>query len=241
MVIPAKDEAERIGATVASAATIPGVDLVVMVDDGSRDDTAARARQAGAVVTRHPRNRGKGAAMQTGAATVARLEAEGRHDGAPRALLFVDADLAETAAACAPLTVPVLAGEVDMTIAVLPPQKAAGGRGRVVRTARAGIEAATGFSPRQPLSGMRAFTRAAFEAALPLAPGWGVETGLTIDVLRAGLTVREIPCDLRHRPSPATFTGARHRAAQLRDVLRALHARGVLVPVVRDRLSHRGR
>ena len=136
VVIPAKDEAERIAATVTAAASIPGVDLVVVVDDGSSDTTQHLARDAGAVVVRHQRNRGKAAAMETGAHAVAAARGQpgGGADGQPpRALLFVDGDLAGTAANTAPLTVPVLAGEADMTIAVLPAQSApGGGRGLVV-------------------------------------------------------------------------------------------------------------
>ena len=66
VIIPARNEADRIQATVTAAVGIPVVALVVVVDDGSKDGTAAVARQAGAVVTRHARNRGKGAAMETG-------------------------------------------------------------------------------------------------------------------------------------------------------------------------------
>lgn len=222
--VPAKDEAERVGATVRAALSIEGVDLVVVVDDGSTDRTQHLAREAGATVVRHSRNRGKAAAMQTGAAAVAARE---RADGTgPRALLFVDADLAGTATNTAPLAVPVLAGEVDMTIATLPAQSApGGGRGLVVDLARRGIEQAVGFTAAQPLSGMRCLTREAYEAVLPLAAGWGVETALTIDVLRAGLRVQEVPCDLQHRVSGRDLRGQLHRAAQYRDVARALAAR----------------
>ncbi len=224
VVVPAKDEAERVAATVRSALSIQGVDLVVVVDDGSSDRTQHLAREAGATVVRHLRNRGKAAAMQTGAASVAaREQADGT---APRALLFVDADLAGTAANTAPLAAPVLAGEADMTIAVLPAQSApGGGRGLVVDLARRGIQQATGFTPAQPLSGMRCLTREAYDAALPLASGWGVETALTIDLLRAGLRVQEVPCDLQHRVSGRDLRGQLHRAAQYRDVARALAAR----------------
>jgi hypothetical protein len=228
VVIPAKDEAARIAATVRAASTIPGADLVVVVDDGSRDDTATVARAAGADITRHERNRGKGAAMQTGAAYVARHEVSlvGVGGAPPRALLFVDADLAESAAATQPLTVPVLAGQADMTIAVLPPQRqAGGGHGFVVRLARQGVERATGWKPTQPLSGMRCLTREAFDAALPLAAGWGVEVGLTIDLLRKGLRVLEVPCDLHHRVTGRDLRAQLHRAAQYRDVWRTLLVR----------------
>ncbi|WP_461024489.1 glycosyltransferase family 2 protein [Thalassiella azotivora] len=225
VVVPAKDEADRIAATVGSARTIPGADLVVVVDDGSTDGTAAAAREAGAVVVEHPRNRGKAAAMETGAAAVAVLEqAHARPE--PRALLFVDADLGETAVNTAPLTEPVLAGEADMTIAVLPKQATpGGGRGLVVNLARKGVVQATGWTPTQPLSGMRCLTREAFEAALPLARGWGVETALTIDLLQRGYRVTEVPCDLHHRVTGTDLRAQLHRAAQYRDVARALVAR----------------
>jgi len=225
VVIPAKDEADRIASTVRAAAAIPSVDLVVVVDDGSHDQTAQVARAAGADVTRHERNRGKGATMQTGAAYVARHEAAlvGVDGSPPRALLFVDADLGDSARNTAALTEPVLAGAADMTIAVLPPQEQpGGGRGFVVRLARDGIEKATGWTATQPLSGMRCLTREAFGAALPLAAGWGVEVGLTIDLLGKGLRVLEVPCDLHHRVTGRDLRSQLHRAAQYRDVQRAL-------------------
>jgi len=74
---------------------------------------------------------------------------------------------------------------------------------------------------------MRCLTREAFEAATPLAHGWGVETGMTIDLLRRGFRVVEVPCDLRHRPSGSDWKGQLHRAAQYRDVQLAVNARRV--------------
>jgi glycosyltransferase involved in cell wall biosynthesis len=230
-VVPAKDEAERIAATVRAVRGIPGVDVVVVVDDGSRDETARLAREAGAVVARHHRNRGKAAAMTTGAAVVAerdraRAVAHGPASGLPpHHLLFVDADLQYSAAQLGALVAPVADGDADMTIAVLPPQASAAGHGFVVRLARGGIRQLTGWDPAQPLSGMRCLTRPAFAAATPLARGWGVETGLTIDVLSQGLRVLEVPCELHHRATGRDWRGQLHRAAQYRDVWLALAAR----------------
>ncbi|MFC7404259.1 glycosyltransferase family 2 protein [Georgenia alba] len=233
VVIPAKDEAERIAATVRAARAIPHVDLVLVVDDGSEDDTQHAARRAGAVVVRHSVNRGKASAMETGASVVAMRDVEG---AAARLLLFIDADLAETAVATSPLVPPVVAGTADCTIAVLPPQPGAGGRGIVTGLARKGIERATGWHATQPLSGQRCLTREAFDAATPLARGWGVETGMTIDLLVSGFTVQEVPCDLRHRASKNDLAGQLHRGAQYRDVTLAIGARrvrGVRVPTSR--------
>jgi len=222
VVIPAYDEADRIAATVSAAAALPAVDLVLVVDDGSRDGTAPAARRAGAAVLRHARNRGKGAAMETGAEGVRLLD---ERDGRPRHLLFLDADLGATAAHAGPLTGPVLDGRADITIAVFRTTVKLGGHGLVVRLSGAGIRRATGWQPAQPLNGQRCLTRAAFEAARPLARGFGAETGLTIDLMRKGLRVTEVEVDLAHRATGTDLRAQAHRARQLADVAWALATR----------------
>lgn len=230
MIIPAKDEADRIAATVEAARELPGADLVVVVDDGSSDGTGRVAREAGARVVRHSRNRGKGAAMETGAEAV-RLLDDGRDQ--PRHLLFLDADLADTARDAAPLVQPVRAGDADMTVAVFSTTVKLGGHGFVVRLSREGIRRATGWEPEAPLNGQRCLTRAAFDAALPLAAGFGVETALSIDLLRQGFRVREVEVPLAHRATGADWRAQLHRGRQFRDVARALAVRE---PAVERRL-----
>ncbi|HEY7485652.1 MAG TPA: glycosyltransferase [Streptosporangiaceae bacterium] len=224
VIIAAKDEQDRIGATAQAARQLPGVDLVIVVDDGSADATARLAEGAGATVIRHGRNRGKGAAMESGAEAIRVLE---RHEGrdTPRHLLFLDADLAETAKAAAPLIDPVRAGAADMTIAVFTSIVKLGGHGFVVRLSRDGIKRATGWDATQPLNGQRCLTRAAFEAGRPLAAGFGVETALTIDLLRKGFRVVEVEVPLAHRATGTDWRAQVHRAKQFRDVARALAIR----------------
>ncbi|MFE3449706.1 glycosyltransferase family 2 protein [Nonomuraea sp. NPDC059194] len=229
VVIPAKDEADRIGATVAAAMDLPGVDLVVVVDDGSTDQTGRVARAAGARVVRHSRNRGKAGAMESGAEAVRLLDGP-----TPRHLLFLDADLGDTARAASALVEPVRAGEADMTIAVFATRVKLGGHGIVVRLARDGIKRASGFTTAQPLNGQRCLTREAFEAARPLAHGFGVETALTIDLVRKGFRVVEVEVDMAHRATGTDWRAQLHRARQLRDVARALAVRE---PVIRDNLA----
>jgi hypothetical protein len=224
VVIPARNEYDRIHATVRAAARIPGVDIVVVVDDGSADGTASAAASAGAIVTRHARRRGKAAALETGAETVRVVEAEratSRHRG-PRHLLFLDADLGETAERAWPLAEPVLAGQADMTIAVFTERVRRGGHGLVLGLAGAGTERIAGWRPAEPLNGQRCLTRAAFEAARPLAPGWGAETGMTIDLLRKGMRIVEVTVPLAHRATGSDLSSQLHRAHQLVDVARAL-------------------
>src|SRR5260370_36848510 len=207
VVIPARNESDQMGATVRAAVRIPGVDIVVVVDDGSSDGTGSEGAVAGAMVVRHPRNRGKAAAMETGAEAVRVIEAERAAAAGTAAnvvpgsrhLLFLDADLAETAAEAGPLAGPVMAGRADMSIAVFSARVKRGGHGLVMGLSGAGIERATGWRPTEPLNGQRCLTRAAFEAARPPASGWGAETGLTIDLLRMGVPGAEAQVPLRHR------------------------------------------
>jgi glycosyltransferase involved in cell wall biosynthesis len=229
VIIPAKNEAERIRATVNAASKLAGADIVVVVDDGSDDDTAAIAAAANAHVVRHASNRGKAAAMETGAEAVRLIESGAAGPAVtgsgPRHLLFLDADLADSAVNAGPLAVPVRAGTADMTIAIFTSRVRRGGFGVVIATAGAGIKRSIGWRPAQPLNGMRCLTRAAFEAALPLAAGWGAETGMTIDLARKGLRITEVEVQLSHRATGNDWRGQVHRLHQLIDVIRALASR----------------
>jgi hypothetical protein len=224
IVIPAKNESDRIQATLKAAAGVPGADMLVVVDDGSIDGTGFVAENAGAIVLRHGRTRGKGAAMETGAEAVGLLE-RGEDRPVPRHLLFLDADLAESAAYGAALVQPVRDGEADMTIAVFSERVRAGGHGFVVALSGSGIRRATGWLPAQPLNGQRCLTRAAFDAARPLAPGWGAETGMTIDLHRLGLRIAEVEVPMAHRATGGDWRAQLHRARQFAGVARALAAR----------------
>jgi hypothetical protein len=162
--------------------------------------------------------------MTSGANAVGLVDQRERRE-CPRHLLFLDADLAESAAQAGPLTDPVRADRADMTIAVFAATVKLGGHGLVVGLSGAGIRRAVGWQPAQPLNGQRCLTRAAFEAARPLARGWGVETALTIDLLRQGFRVTEVEVELAHRATGTGLGAQLHRAHQLADVARALAVR----------------
>jgi glycosyltransferase involved in cell wall biosynthesis len=214
VLIPAYNEAERIAATVEAARSLPPVAEDVVIDDGSTDETGSVAERAGARVIRLEQNQGKAAALMAGGKV-----AEGEF------LLLLDADLGATAREAEKLLGPVLSGEFAMSVATFPvvPGRG-GGAGIVVRTARGGIQRATGRVMAAPLSGQRCLSRAAWDAAQPLAPGFGVETAMTIAVLRAGLSVVEIETRMDHRVTQNDWRGRLHRLRQLRDVLWALRS-----------------
>lgn len=225
-IVPAKDEADVVGATVSALSTLPDVALVVVVDDGSEDATGDIAAAYGAIVVRHPVNRGKAAALETGVARLA--EEESRTGTGEHALLFADADIGETARHLTPLIGRVLIGSADLAVATIPRSSASLGSGRAARLARAQVEAMTGRRIEQPLAGMRCLTREAYADALPLATGWGADAAMLVDVLRAGRRVTEVQVELTHRRARSDIKGRLHRAAQLRDISVALLARRFL-------------
>lgn len=222
VVIPAFNEARRITATVRACRALPGVDLLIVVDDGSADNTQDYARQAGAVVVRHSVNRGKASAMETGTKVAAMRDLK---DGLPRHILFLDADLGETAVEAIALIEILQASQVDCVVASLLNDSKETKPGAVVRLARKGIEKATGWNPLSPMSGQRLLTREAVEAAMPFADGWGVEVGMTLDLLRAGYSIQEVPCDFTHRDAGDDIVGALHRGEQYKDVWLAIQGR----------------
>jgi glycosyltransferase involved in cell wall biosynthesis len=214
--MPAHDEAARVAASVRAALGVAGVDEVVMVDDGSSDDTSGEARRADARVVTLERNVGKGAALNAGLAVV---------DSGLGALLLLDADLGDSASEASLLLGPVLAGAADMTIARFPPTARPGGFGLVKGLARAGISWLGGdFQAEAPLSGQRALSPRAVEALTPFAEGFGVEVTLTVRALRRGFVVTEVPTEMTHAATGRDAAGFLHRGRQFVDVLRSLAA-----------------
>src|SRR5690606_32860013 len=181
----------------------PEVEDVLVVDDGSRDGTAEEARRRGARVVSLPHNAGKGQALMEGLRRV-RAEAVG----------LVDADLEESAVRVAPLLTAVLEGEADLAIGHVDPLYSSRGFGLVKAFAAWGLAGRCGRRFMSPLSGQRTLAQRALRHVLPLAPGWGVEVGMTVDAVRAGLRVVEIPVAIRHRVTGRDWRGVRHRAGQ---------------------------
>ncbi len=214
--VPAHDEAERVGATVRELVHLAGVESVVVVDDGSTDATASVALGAGATVLRIPRRAGKGSAME---GALRRL--------APADIwIFADADLGASASGLSVVLAEVLEGRADLAIAAFP-AAAGGGFGTVKRAAALSIEKLCGFRAGEPLSGQRAISSGCLAAVRPLAGGFGVETAMTIDAVRAGFRVVEVAADLSHRPTGRSLAGFVHRGCQGAHIARAVAARAL--------------
>jgi glycosyltransferase involved in cell wall biosynthesis len=218
VIVTARNEADRLGATLrALREAFPGAELWV-ADDASEDGTAALSQAEGARVIRAPKRLGKG-----GAATLA-AEALLR-EGDP-AVLLADADLGDSAKNLQALVAAVSADPpaADLAIATFS-RKVGGGFGIAVGGARRAIRRTTGRTMEAPLSGQRAMRPGVLTQLVPFAHGFGMEAGMTIDALRAGLRVEELALDLQHRATGKTLGGFAHRAAQARDIARAYASR----------------
>ena len=217
ILIAARDEAERIGATVEELRRRFPEAEVIVTDDGSRDATAAAAEEAGALVLRLP-HRGKGQALTLGE----RVASQGD-------LLLCDADLRGDLS-------PLLDGGADVTIAAFA-RKQGGGFGIAKEAARRLIRLASGYGAQEPLSGQRRLTQRAREAVFPLAAGFGCESAMTADAVNAQLDVRHVQLDLEHRATGRDLQGFLHRGRQLRDIMLAFgpqgrNHRGLRLPLV---------
>lgn len=220
VLIAARDEADRLPATLAALAdAFPGARIVV-ADDGSADATAEVARAAGAEVVRHADAQGKGGAATLAARSV--LDQVSGHDPPP--VLLCDADLGASARRLRALLDAVERGDGDLAVAVFA-RKVGGGFGLAVTSARTLIRRRTGLELQAPLSGQRAMRGEVLARVVPFAPRFGMEVGMTIDAHRAGFRVVEVPLDLEHRATGRTWRGFVHRGRQLRDLLAAYLSR----------------
>ena len=85
VVLPAKNESGAIEATISKILNLKLIDEVLVVNDGSTDNTAELAQKAGARVISHPYSKGNGAAIKTGARNasgeiIVFMDADGQHD-----------------------------------------------------------------------------------------------------------------------------------------------------------------
>ncbi|MDP9477245.1 MAG: glycosyltransferase family 2 protein [Actinomycetota bacterium] len=221
VVIPAKDEEATIGELLdrVSLVRVPGHTLApIVVDDGSTDGTARIARGRGALVVRHPANRGLGAAVRTGLR--AAVEA-----GAP-AVAYLDADLEYFPEDIPRLLEPVLAGRADY---VLGSRFLGGVRGMSLhrRLGNYAFTALLALLTRRRLTdgqtGMRAFSREAARRA-EIIHDYNYAQVLTLDLLQKGMRVEEVPIRYRLREHGESFVSWSYPAKVLPAIWRELRS-----------------
>ena len=213
-----------------AAAALPGVlervkqaapgAMTVVVDDGSDDDTAAVAACAGAVVLRHPRNRGKGRALGTGleaavaagAAVVVTMDADGQHP--PEAI---------------PLLVePVATGRADLVVGARARDRGMPA-GRQVSNwlSSALVSRAVGFPVPDSQSGFRAMRRDVAGAVHPRGDRYEFETEFLLLAARAGYRLAAVTVPTVYDGAPSHFRYGADTLAVASVFVR--HWRGVLL------------
>lgn len=218
VLVAARNEADVIGETVTSLRdAFPGA-AVWVADDASDDGTDTFAAKAGARLVRGGRSRGKGGNM------TACAEAMLAGTDLPDTVLVCDGDLGGSAGRLGPLVEAVETGECDLAVASFA-RRVGGGFGFAVGFSAWAIRNRCGAEPDAPISGQRAMKVEVLRATLPFAPGYGMETGMTIDAIRAGYRLREYELDLAHRATGRTLNGFLHRFRQLLDFIRVWWAR----------------
>jgi glycosyltransferase involved in cell wall biosynthesis len=193
IVIPAKNEAGTVGALVTRLrAALPQAEVIV-VDDGSSDDTGALATAAGARVVRHPVSRGNGAAIKAGARAAT-----------GEVLAFMDADGQHAADSLGTLLAQIDAG-YDMAVGARAGSMHASVFRRlanfVYNTLATWI---TGVRILDLTSGFRVARASPFREFLSLLPnGFSYPTTITLAFLRAGYSVAYVPVPVHQRPGNA--------------------------------------
>ena len=213
-IIPAYNEEGRIEKTLQALKSISHASEIIVVNDGSTDQTAEIAKQYADQVISYPFNKGKGYALKQGW-----QEAKGTY------IACLDADLEETAKEILSLIEPIKKGEADVTISIIKPGKKAGA-GIVKKRVQALVYKKTGVKVEAPLSGQRVFHRKWLPLLLNQTyRGFGIETQMTIDLLCAGANYLEIETTMKHREMGRDFKGFYHRLKQWVDIEKQL--RGV--------------
>ncbi|MEN6459832.1 MAG: glycosyltransferase family 2 protein [Syntrophomonas sp.] len=211
VVIPAYNETDRIVDTIQAVKKIDGIAEIIVINDGSTDDTSEKAQGEGVTVIDLNPNRGKGGAMN---AVVPYIKTD--------VVAFLDGDLGAAAGEAGKIIRPVVEGITDLCIASFPPPRKKGGFGIVKGTAAWAIRKVGKIEVTAPLSGQRAMTLKVLKTVTPFHEGYGVELGMSINALLHGFRLMEVPTTMTHKETGRDLRGFIHRGQQFIDVVRVI-------------------
>ncbi|QJA09173.1 glycosyltransferase family 2 protein [Romboutsia sp. CE17] len=216
IIIPAYNEEIRIKDTLESIKGINEINEIIVVDDGSTDKTTKIASEVNSekiIVLKLDKNRGKGYALNYGL-KIAMKNAD--------IIGFLDADLGSSAKEVKKLIDPMISGDADVVIAKFPPAKKKGGLGFVKGLAKNSVLEMTGVELDATLSGQRLFKKEVLEKFDEIPFGYGVEVGMTIDILKHGFKIREVLVNMTHNETGRDLKGFIHRGKQYYHIKKVL-------------------
>lgn len=210
--IPAYNEARFIGSLVLAASHY--VDQVVVVDDGSSDQTVAIAGRAGATVIRHLVNQGKAAAVNTGFAYLRRIR--------PRAVVMLDGDGQHAVEDIPGVLTPILDEAADIVVGSrflgvksdIPVYRQIGQHGLNLAT-----NLASGVRISDTQSGYRAFSARAIDELSFHQGGFSIESEMQFQVRERDLRVVEVPIKVIYA-EPAKRNPFRHGMQVINGIAR---------------------
>jgi len=184
LILPAYNEGAHIEAVVSGAKKY--VDVVYVVDDGSKDDTIEKAKRAGAITIKHPLNLGKAGALKTGIAAALKQNAE--------IIIFMDSDGQHLAEDLPRFIETIESGEADIVIG----GRQGGDKMPFVRNVgNRMLEAATrilfGINVRDIQSGYRAFHAKQYPKLKWRSKNYHADAEMTVRAGKYGLKYKEIP------------------------------------------------
>ena len=216
IIIPAYNEENKIKDTLENIKDIEAISEIIVVDDGSSDNTSKVAKEVKSdkiTVITQDRNRGKGYALNNGL-KVAMKKAD--------IIGFLDADLGSSSKEVSKLIDPILNDEADVIIAKFPPAKKKGGLGFVKGLAKDSVLEMTGVELEATLSGQRLFKKEVLEKFDEIPFGYGVEVCMTIDILKHGYRIKEVLVNMTHSETGRDLKGFIHRGKQYYHIKKVL-------------------
>lgn len=208
IIIPAYNEGERILDTLNGISNLDEIDEIIVVDDGSSDKTYDLAKSINSdkiKCFKLDKNSGKGYALNFGLKNISK---EANIVG------FLDADLGNTSSEVLKLVKPIINNEADVSIAKFPPPKKKGGLGFVKNLAKESVLEMTGVELTSTLSGQRVFKKEVLKIFDEIPFGYGVEVGMTIDILKNNYKIIEVLVNMTHNETGRNLKGFIHRGKQ---------------------------
>jgi len=225
VIVPAFNEESRIINTLLALKDISTVQNIYVIDDGSTDNTYSNACTVkGVTVIRQSSNKGKGQALYEGLKLIL---------NSSDIIVFADGDLEESAKDIEKLILPIIDNKADVTIAKFPSAKRKGGLGLVKKLAREGVYINTGMRLDTVLSGQRAFKREVLQKINNCYTGYGVELGMTIDILNKGYNIMEVDVNMYHNETGRDLSGFIHRGKQFWQILMVLVPKTISIKLKR--------